>query len=99
MRIKIVFVLLKLKLELNSHRGVHRQCVQLVLLMRLGLTIKVPGHFGGRTALDSGRDPDWIASTDVQQVINQHVDEDRRPDCEESNNKANVSVRNIWLNE
>lgn len=55
--------------------------MQFILLMCLGLAIKLPSDLGHRAALDGGWYLDWISSTDIQQVINQHVNCDRWTHC------------------
>ena len=55
--------------------------MQFVLLVRLGFAGKVPGYLGSRAALDGGRDPDRISSTNKQQVIHDYVNADGRWDC------------------
>lgn len=63
----------RIAIRRRSDLRVHRQCVQFVLLVRLGFAIKVPGHLGNRAALDGDWDLDWVSSTDDQQIISHDV--------------------------
>lgn len=63
------------------HLRVNGQRVELVLLVRLGFAVKVPGDLWSRAALDGGRDPDGVAGTNAQQVISHHINAYRRRDC------------------
>lgn len=78
----------------GSHLRVHGQRVQFVLLVGLGFAIKVPGYFGNRAALDSGRDPDGVASTDAQQVVDHYIDADGRRNCRVGAQKL-VATENV----
>lgn len=75
----------------RSHLRVHGQRVQLVLLVRLGFAVKVPGHLGSGPALDGGRDPDGISGTDAHQVLHRHVKADGRRHCPERDIGGNIS--------
>ena len=71
------------KITSRSHLRVHGECVQLVLLVRLGFAFKVPAHLGNRAALNGGRDPDWISGADTHQLIGHHVNCNERWNCQE----------------
>ncbi len=54
-------------------------------------------------ALDGGGDPDWISSTDAQQIVDHHIDGDGRSNCQIRNISGNISKgwqdihrKNIW---
>jgi len=71
----------KKQLRCRSDLRVHWQCVQLVLLVRLGFAIEVPGNLGNRAALDDDWDPDGVSSSDVDQVVRQHVQHELGFNC------------------